>query len=417
MNRISQLIIGLLSLFHWLSSQLGYHVGKSSQGEKKVLVVLREYGIGDVICFLSVLNELPRLYPAEEGYRIYLGSDASACNFLQRIGVPQGIELLPMRIRNRDSVADFRYSHGQLAAHKWEETLSLTPMGVYVKFLLMGIHCKRHLAVAGGIEPPGRMGKLLENFLPGLRKKEFSPETMLFEIYEKALAEFFGREIKLQLPWIAPLAENKLGGERPYCVMSVGIAPGHANAPRAWPLERFAKVADYIIGEMDMDICLCGEPSQQAVTEEFIALVAEANRPGIRNLVGATDFTQWVELTRGAQFVFGNDSGYIHLAAAVHTQAFLIMGYHNHGRLFPYVEPSGKKPEDYCLPILIETDKPPCAFCNCPWLFAGQPEAVAQHEQCEQAVQRSNVYMCIEAVTAEAALEALEKWRAMTCGT
>lgn len=406
---ISQGLIAMLSLFNWLKSRLpGYK--KTCEGEKNILVMLREYGIGDVICFLSVLHELPRLYPAKDGYRIFLGTDESACNFLKRTGVPLGIELLPLRMRDRDSVADFCYSHRQLSAYTWEESLSLTPMGVYVKFLLMGIDCKLHMTVVGGIEPPGRLGKLLEKFLPSLRKIEFPAETMLFEIYEKALSEFFGRAVALDLPHIPVLGENRFAMDSPYCIMSVGIAPGHANAPRAWPLERFAAVADFIISEMGMMVCLCGEPAQQAVTKEFMSLVAEENRRGLRNLVGETNFTEWVELTRGAKFVFGNDSGYIHLAAAVCTQSFVIMGYHNHGRLFPYRLPSGKVLDDYCLPILIESDAPPCTFCNCPWLFVHKPEAVEKYNLCRKESMKNGVYICVASLNVDKAIKTLKEW-------
>lgn len=53
-------------------------------------------------------------------------------------------------------------------------------------------------------------------------------------------------------------------------------------------------------------------------------------------LIGKLTIAEWVELVRGAQFVVGVDSGIIHVASAVGTQAFCIAGAWNGHRFYPY---------------------------------------------------------------------------------
>lgn len=49
-------------------------------------------------------------------------------------------------------------------------------------------------------------------------------------------------------------------------------------------------------------------------------------------MTAKTSFDEWVEVLRNAEFIFGNDSGYIHLASMLRTKSFVIAGFWNYGR-------------------------------------------------------------------------------------
>lgn len=174
-------------------------------------------------------------------------------------------------------------------------------------------------------------------------------------------------------------------------------------------MERFAKVAEFVHRELRLPLVLCGGKEERVATRELLSLLPRDVRSGVRDLVGQTSFAEWIVLTRGASFVFGNDSGYIHLAAAVGTQAFCIMGWHNHGRVFPYRLTGTELPQGYAAPILIEADRPPCAFCSCPWLLT-ERAAKERKNVCDRMAGRRGIYACVDAIPAELAVRVIRHW-------
>ena len=382
---------------------------------RNVLIFFRDYGIGDAIVFLDVLRQLPLLYPPGEGFRLCLAADAYACGFWSKIGaVPEGVELLPLALHDRASVRDFLDNRRKLMGLAWEQVVFFHPMGAYYRFLLMGLSCREIVAEGGELEAAGRH---LDRFLPGLRLYAHAAGEMAFEAYQHLLQMAVGGDVLLCAPSIPPLPpENRqMLPEGPYCVFSCGIASDHVNQYRAWPLERFAEVMSYVWRELGLAIVLSGSPAEGETSRALLSLLPKKCRSEVLDLTGRTDFAEWVALTRGAAFVFGNDSGYTHLAAAVGTPAFTIMGWHNHGRYLPYRLASGKKLP--CPPILLEAPQPPCHFCNCPWLWQGQAEAEECHAACERSVQEKGIYSCVESITAAQAIAALKKCAGSLCKT
>ena len=414
MHQAEKLLIFFLTFVYWLRNSFSREAGNGHAGEKNILIITRENGIGDIICLLGAFKALQELYPAEKGYNIFFASEESACGFLARIGWGQSLQLLPVRLKNRASCRDYAYSHKQLSQFAWEQIFSLGPLANYDRLLLLGLKARRYNVLWGGIERRGRLGRFLESLLRPVSGIELKYDTMLFAVYEKALSFFARRQVELELPYIEPLpAANPIQIEgNKYCVISIGIASNHVNSFRAWPIERFVAVAEFICRELSLDMVLCGDKGQLEVTGEFLSRLPEDCLPRIHDLVGRTSFEEWVEVTRGAEFVFGNDSGYIHLAAAVRTKAFFIMGYHNYGRFFPYELPSGKVPDDYQMPVPISAERPICTFCNSFWLLEDSSEKLAAKALCDRCVQEKGLYSCIDGIEAGQVIEVVKSYMA-----
>jgi heptosyltransferase-2 len=93
----------------------------------------------------------------------------------------------------------------------------------------------------------------------------------------------------------------------------VAFCPGAEYGPaKRWPAAHFAELARRFAGA-GYAVWLFGSPKDHAVAEEIVSLA-----PGLaRNLCGATSLAQAVDLLALADLVVCNDSGLMHVAAAL----------------------------------------------------------------------------------------------------
>ena len=113
---------------------------------------------------------------------------------------------------------------------------------------------------------------------------------------------------------------TELGLERPARI--VAFCPGAEFGPaKRWPAAHFATLARQL-AEQGCTIWLFGSPKDHAVAEEISELA-----PGLcRNLCGATSLTQAVDLLALAELVVCNDSGLMHVAAALDRPIVALYG-------------------------------------------------------------------------------------------
>ncbi|MBZ9768427.1 glycosyltransferase family 9 protein [Mesorhizobium sp. CA6] len=103
------------------------------------------------------------------------------------------------------------------------------------------------------------------------------------------------------------------------------FAAVHAGASfpgRRWQPERFAAAIDRIAAETGLDVALVGGPDENEVAEKILAT---AKTP-IVNLVGALPLETLPALFKQARLFLGNDSGPMHMAAAVGTPVVGLFG-------------------------------------------------------------------------------------------
>ena len=114
------------------------------------------------------------------------------------------------------------------------------------------------------------------------------------------------------------LAELNL--ERPSRI--VAFCPGAEYGPaKRWPAAHFASLAKSLAAQ-GCAIWLFGSPKDHAVAEEISRLA-----PGLcRNLCGATSLAQAVDLLAMAELVVCNDSGLMHVAAALDRPLVTLYG-------------------------------------------------------------------------------------------
>jgi heptosyltransferase-2 len=135
--------------------------------------------------------------------------------------------------------------------------------------------------------------------------------------------------------------------------VAVGAGASYGSA-KCWPPERFAKALNDFLSHNDADVILLGTPTEASVSS---AIAGELRRPAI-DLTGKTSITELPSLLLQCHLFLGNDSGAMHVAAAVGLPVVAIFG---------PTDPEGTSPVTPSASIVQQ--KPYCSPCflrRCP---------------------------------------------------
>ncbi len=103
----------------------------------------------------------------------------------------------------------------------------------------------------------------------------------------------------------------------------VGLAPGAAFGPaKRWLADRFAALADRLIGELHADVLIFGSAAEQPLAEA----VARAMQHTPLVVAGKTTLTQFMALAGACRVMITNDSGPMHLASALGLPVVAVFG-------------------------------------------------------------------------------------------
>jgi heptosyltransferase II len=103
--------------------------------------------------------------------------------------------------------------------------------------------------------------------------------------------------------------------------IAIGAGASYGSA-KCWPPPRFAEVANRLQSEADADVILFGTAAEESVST---AISAEMHRPPI-NLTGKTAIADLPALLLQCHLFIGNDSGAMHVAAAVGLPVIAVFG-------------------------------------------------------------------------------------------
>ena len=124
------------------------------------------------------------------------------------------------------------------------------------------------------------------------------------------------------------LERHKVASGKSIVVMAPGAAHGHA---KQWLPERYAEVARRSVTELDQSVVFVGgandRPAGRAI-ESFLTKfghgVSDAGR--IVNLIGHTDLTELIGVLADCEACVSNDTGAMHLAAALAKPVVAVFG-------------------------------------------------------------------------------------------
>ncbi|GEM78172.1 lipopolysaccharide heptosyltransferase II [Vibrio superstes NBRC 103154] len=106
----------------------------------------------------------------------------------------------------------------------------------------------------------------------------------------------------------------------------VGLCPGAEFGPaKKWPTEHYAQLADQLLDD-GFQVWLFGSKKDEDTTSTIVSSQKELNKVNIVNLAGQTSLEEAVDLLSLCKHVVSNDSGLMHIAAAVGCHVIGIYG-------------------------------------------------------------------------------------------
>ena len=114
------------------------------------------------------------------------------------------------------------------------------------------------------------------------------------------------------------LATYRIDRQRPL----IAIHPGSPIALKRWLPDRYAEVSDWLIAQKRAQILFVGVEEEIPIVIEIQALM----RGESINIAGKTTLTQLASILHTCNVFIGNDSGPMHLAAAVGTRTIGLYG-------------------------------------------------------------------------------------------
>ncbi len=242
---------------------------------------------------------------------------------------PRWVAPVLQRMGEIGEVIDSPFGHGQLALKpRWRLARQLAARQYDAVYVLPNSLKSALIPFLAGI--PQRIGFTGESRYGLINIRHTLDKAALPLMVERfaQLAEIPGGALErpVSYPRIRSTAGERqktldeLGLERPQRV--VAFCPGAEYGPaKRWPAAHFAALATKL-AERGYAIWLFGSPKDHAVAEEIAALA-----PGLcRNLCGSTSLAQAVDLLALADLVVCNDSGLMHVAAALDRPLVTLYG-------------------------------------------------------------------------------------------
>jgi heptosyltransferase-2 len=131
----------------------------------------------------------------------------------------------------------------------------------------------------------------------------------------------------------------------------VALCPGSINSrAKRWPAERYAKLADRLIEELQAQVLLVGSSAEADVSREVSQQMR--NQPVV--LTGQTDLAELVAILSQIDLLVTNDTGPAHIASALGRPTLVIFGPTNPLTTRPF-SPYGqimREPPD-CAPCML----------------------------------------------------------------
>ena len=296
------------------------------------LAIVRYDGLGDLAVTTAFLRELRRSLP---GVRITLvvrevwADLVRACPHVDDV-VGFDLSIYPRYTPIHRLLAVARFCRDELWSRKVEVVLlaqahdSFYPAGYFA--FLSGAPVR--IGRRGAAVLDGKTGRLVVD--PG--------RQLLTHVDEDAAT---GHEVELLSAWLAKLglpatgeklelhwdaaadaeARRRLGEPVPG-VLSVAFGIGASHSIKVWPIDRFIEIARRL-RRLNARVVLVGASDLQASADQLAHAVGD----GVLNLVGPMRLQETAAVLSRCDLFLGNDSGPMHLAAAVGIPVVEVVGW------------------------------------------------------------------------------------------
>ncbi|MFB3903416.1 MAG: lipopolysaccharide heptosyltransferase II [Acidobacteriota bacterium] len=275
--------------------------------------------IGDAVMSVAALRELRRLYPYD---RLVLAARPWVAGLFEDQGLVDEV----VSIDNRSRTASFK--HMVAVARGSDQAILLQNA-----FGAALVAFSARIPDRAGYRTDGRAWLLTRSAIPRIKKlRRHQIYYYLDLLYQTGLSPtdyLSDSAFKPDIHLVAGagrlesarqlLAENGIVRNRPL----VGINPGaFFGSAKRWFADRYAALADQLIQGLDAQILIFGSREEKRLAEE----IRESMHYRPLLLAGATDLGTLMALISLCDLFITNDSGPMHLAAALDTPQIALFG-------------------------------------------------------------------------------------------
>jgi heptosyltransferase-2 len=217
---------------------------------------------------------------------------------------------------------------GCVTLERGRERDALAGRGYETAILLPNSFAAARLAKQAAI--PNRWG-YAGNFRAWMLTRAIAPPSRLHQIeFYSYLVRRLGVAVSTPFPRLdldaslraqgmARLKDEGWNGESRIVAMAPGAAFGTA---KRWPAPSYAAIADRLADRGDR-VVLVGAAADRGAADDVVSF---ARRGGIINLTGRTDLRELAAVLGAARLLYSNDSGAMHLAAALSIPVAAMIG-------------------------------------------------------------------------------------------
>ncbi len=328
-------------IFYFLDFLILLSVPKAKYCEKdkkKVLVVF-PYALGDCILFCGVAKYFRELYPSSEYELSIICQSANSSIFERYFDM-----VLPFNFTKSSVNISYRRIMYKELRKKYYDVVVDPITCTFCTPNVFATHATLAKTKIGFIEEsdkkaqcPRWMRNRIYTELHTVKEKNlhrikyYAEELRLLGIKDCVAtpAEFEGIDISIDLP------------QHFYVIFPTASLP-----VKMWPVERFAQIAKRIYQKKKIPLVLCGTEHDRKTTEQLQKMLPDIP---IINLLGKTSILEFIELIGRADFILTNDTSTYHIAMAKKVKTFLICG----GYVFDTFANYQYEKYGYPTPILI----------------------------------------------------------------
>lgn len=167
--------------------------------------------------------------------------------------------------------------------------------------------------------------------------------------------------------------------------------PAASGPTKMWEPEKYAEVLDEIIERTDWECMMGGGEADIPLLKEICRLMRFGNK--VKIIAGKYGLYDTVRIINQSKLAIGNDTGAMHMAVASKVPSIVLMGDNEIGRFFPYTTEIGEIPQLW----IVDADLA-CKGCNS-----------MKDIPCKFPFGKRGTYHCIESITVERCLEAVNQ--------
>jgi heptosyltransferase II len=302
----------------FLMPDVALKTGHAFMGKRRILIT-RTDRLGDVVLSTPVVRHLRKLYP--EAYLAFMIRPETR-DVVANDPCLDEVIIYDKRGLHKSFISSIRFAIS-LKRKKFDTAIALHPTNrMHIVFFVARIPER--------IGYNNKMGLLLTKAFPNFKHLGKKHEVDYnFELLERA---GFDTKAADRRPYMVRSPENKALVDSVMKDLSlegriIAIHAGASCPSKRWPPERFAEVADALAAKYGAQIVLVGG----AETDVFSGRVASAMTVKATDMTGKFLLGELAEFLSRCSLFISNDSGPVHVSAAVGTPCVVIFGRNDPG--------------------------------------------------------------------------------------